>query len=291
MEKNKSGMFKFFFASSLASTIGAIFVYPVDLVKTRMQAQSKVAISDGALKIMYRGSLDCFIRVLKHEGITGLFRGIFPNLIGQVPEKAIRLFVVDKMRKLFRTKNYGEMAAETIAGMIAGTCQVLITNPAEIIKVRMQVAGQEGIKTTSLVEFRRMGFRGAYKGASACFLRDIPFSMIYFSSYAYAKSIQQHTNKNIELTAIQLLSSGVFAGILAASIVTPADVVKTRMQIKPKNGEIPYSGLFNCFYRIYKTEGIKAFFKGMGPRVFRSAPQYGVMLLSYELLLRIVKSF
>jgi len=115
--------------------------------------------------------------------------------------------------------------------------------------------------------------------------------MIYFSSYAYAKSIQQHTNKNIELTAIQLLSSGVFAGILAASIVTPADVVKTRMQIKPKNGEIPYSGLFNCFYRIYKTEGIKAFFKGMGPRVFRSAPQYGVMLLSYELLLRIVKSF
>jgi solute carrier family 25 aspartate/glutamate transporter 12/13 len=83
--------------------------------------------------------------VVRHEGPFGLYKGLIPQLVGQVPEKAIRLFIVDRIRSLSAIDgvNY---SIELLAGLAAGANQVLITNPAEIVKVRMQVQGQEYAK-------------------------------------------------------------------------------------------------------------------------------------------------
>ena len=56
---------------SLTAT-GATAVYPIDLVKTRMQNQRGTL----AGEIMYRNSFDCFFKVIKNEGFFGLYRGI-----------------------------------------------------------------------------------------------------------------------------------------------------------------------------------------------------------------------
>ena len=50
---------------------GATAVYPIDLVKTRMQNQR------GSLagEIMYRNSFHCFFKVIRQEGFFGLYRG------------------------------------------------------------------------------------------------------------------------------------------------------------------------------------------------------------------------
>lgn len=42
---------------------------------------------------MYRNSIDCFKKVIRHEGATGLYRGLVPQLMGVAPEKAIKLTV------------------------------------------------------------------------------------------------------------------------------------------------------------------------------------------------------
>lgn len=68
---------------------GAATVYPIDLVKTRMQNQRSVLASER----MYTNSWDCFRKVLKNEGPVGLYRGLIPQLIGVSPEKAIKLTV------------------------------------------------------------------------------------------------------------------------------------------------------------------------------------------------------
>jgi solute carrier family 25 aspartate/glutamate transporter 12/13 len=87
----------------------------------------------------------CLTSVVRHEGPFGLYKGLIPQLVGQVPEKAIRLFIVDRIRSLSAIDgvNY---SIELLAGLAAGANQVLITNPAEIVKVRMQVQGQEYAK-------------------------------------------------------------------------------------------------------------------------------------------------
>ena len=61
-------------------------------------------------------------------------------------------------------------------------------------------------------------------------------------------------------------------------------MVKTRLQVVTREGELAYSGIRDCTVKILKHEGVSAFFKGSGMRVFRSSPQFGITLLAYEKL-------
>ncbi|GAM25591.1 hypothetical protein SAMD00019534_087660 [Acytostelium subglobosum LB1] len=268
-----------FALGSVAGAIGATAVYPIDLVKTRMQNQRAV---DPALRV-YNNSWDCFKKVLKNEGFAGLYRGLGPQLVGVAPEKAIKLTVNDLLRGLFADKSKGEiyLPLEVLAGGGAGASQVMFTNPLEIVKIRLQVQGAgKGQSALSIV--RELGISGLYKGAGACLLRDIPFSAIYFPAYAKMKTLLADKDGNI--APKDLFISGMVAGIPAASLVTPADVIKTRLQVKAKTGEQTYDGIRDCAQKIWREEGFRAFFKGCVARVFRSSPQFGVTLLSYEML-------
>lgn len=74
----------------LISATGATAVYPIDLVKTRMQNQRSGPMVG---ELMYKNSWDCFKKVIRHEGVLGLYRGLGPQLVGVCPEKAIKLTV------------------------------------------------------------------------------------------------------------------------------------------------------------------------------------------------------
>lgn len=56
----------------------------------------------------------------------------------------------------------------------------------------------------------------------------------------------------------------VVAGMPAASLVTPADVIKTRLQVAARAGQTTYSGVVDCFAKILREEGPKALWKGAG---------------------------
>uniref|UniRef100_A0A3Q1GTW3 Solute carrier family 25 member 13 n=1 Tax=Acanthochromis polyacanthus TaxID=80966 RepID=A0A3Q1GTW3_9TELE len=274
-----------FALGSVAGAVGATAVYPIDLVKTRMQNQR----SSGSLvgELMYKNSFDCFKKVVRYEGFFGLYRGLVPQLLGVAPEKAIKLTVNDFVRGKTRQKDGTvPLAAEILAGGCAGGSQVIFTNPLEIVKIRLQVAGEitTGPRVSALSVIKDLGFFGLYKGSKACFLRDIPFSAIYFPCYAHTKAYL--TEEDGRIGPAKMLFAGALAGMPAASLVTPADVIKTRLQVAARAGQTTYSGLVDCFWKILREEGPRAFWKGAGARVFRSSPQFGVTLVTYELLQR-----
>ncbi|KAI8834071.1 mitochondrial carrier domain-containing protein [Chytriomyces cf. hyalinus JEL632] len=275
-----------FALASVAGAIGATFVYPIDLVKTRMQNQRKVV-----GEMAYKNSWDCFKQVLKNEGFVGLYSGLGPQLIGVAPEKAIKLTVNDLVRRNFTNKDGSIfLGAEILAGSAAGASQVIFTNPLEIVKIRLQVQGEAARKTGAARQgamqiIRSLGLFGLYKGVTACLMRDVPFSGIYFPVYAHLKKDIFHEGRDGKKLAIgELLTSGAIAGIPAAYLVTPADVIKTRLQVAARSGETTYSGVFDAFRKILKEEGPRAFFKGGVARVLRSSPQFGVTLASFELI-------
>uniref|UniRef100_A0A671YRJ0 Solute carrier family 25 member 12 n=1 Tax=Sparus aurata TaxID=8175 RepID=A0A671YRJ0_SPAAU len=271
-----------FTLGSIAGATGATAVYPIDLVKTRMQNQRSTGSFVGEL--MYKNSFDCAKKVLRYEGFFGFYRG---NLNINAPLSRLRLCMNDFVRDKFTTQDDTiPLPAEILAGGCAGASQVIFTNPLEIVKIRLQVAGEitTGPRVSALNVVRDLGFFGLYKGAKACFLRDIPFSAIYFPVYAHTKA--KIADEDGSLGALQLLTAGAIAGIPAASLVTPADVIKTRLQVAARAGQTTYSGVIDCFRKILKEEGFRAFWKGTGARVCRSSPQFGVTLVTYELLQR-----
>ena len=54
-----------------------------------------------------------------------------------------------------------------------------------------------------------------------------------------------------------------FLGMPAASLVTPADVIKTRLQVVAREGQTSYNGLLDATRKIYAEEGFRAFYKGI----------------------------
>lgn len=108
---------------SVAGAFGALMVYPIDLVKTRMQNQRASRVGEK----LYLNSLDCARKVIRNEGFRGLYSGVFPQLVGVAPEKAIKLTVNDLVRGHFTNKETGAIkySQELLAGGSAGACQVV----------------------------------------------------------------------------------------------------------------------------------------------------------------------
>lgn len=127
------------------------------------------------------------MKIVSREGIKGLYSGLGPQLIGVAPEKAIKLTVNDFLRNRLTDKN-GRLSLlpEIISGASAGACQVIFTNPLEIVKIRLQVQSDyvgENIQQaneTAVQIVRKLGLKGLYNGVAACLMRDVPFSAIYF---------------------------------------------------------------------------------------------------------------
>ena len=170
----------------------------------------------------------------------------------------------------------------------------MFTNPLEIVKIRLQVQGEvaktvEGVPRRSAMWIvKNLGLVGLYKGASACLLRDIPFSAIYFPSYNHLKRDFFGESQTKKLGIVQLLTAGAIAGMPAAYLTTPCDVIKTRLQVEARKGETKYTSLRQCARSIWQEEGFRAFFKGGPARVLRSSPQFGFTLAGYEVLQKLL---
>ncbi|OCL04175.1 calcium-binding mitochondrial carrier protein-like protein Aralar1 [Glonium stellatum] len=279
-----------FALGSLAGAFGAFMVYPIDLVKTRMQNQRGHRVGE----MLYKNSLDCARKVIKNEGVRGLYSGVLPQLVGVAPEKAIKLTVNDLVRGKFTDKKTGYIwwPWELLAGGTAGGCQVIFTNPLEIVKIRLQVQGEvsksveNAPKRSAIWIVKNLGLVGLYKGASACLLRDVPFSAIYFPTYNHLKRDYFGESPTKSLGVVQMLTAGAVAGMPAAYLTTPFDVIKTRLQVEARKGEAQYLSLRHAAKTIWQQEGFKAFFKGGPARIMRSSPQFGFTLAGYEVLQR-----
>lgn len=82
------------------------------------------------------------------------------------------------------------------------------------------------------------------------------------------------------LKALHDVLSNVSQGVPAASLVTPADVIKTRLQVSARAGQTTYSGVIDCLRKILKEEGFRAFWKGTGGNYTQTHAQHTVYVVS-----------
>lgn len=262
---------------AVAGIVGTSCIYPLDMVKTRLQASGQVGATS------YKGPIDCVKSILAKEGVGGFYNGLKANLVGVTPEKAIKLAVNDLMREKMTDENGNiSLPHEVLSGATAGFCQVVATNPMEIVKLRMQLQHNlpksEVMSASQIV--KNLGVSGLYRGAPATWARDIPYSMIFFPTYSNVKKYFTDIETG-ECSSFKILISGTAAGCVAAGLMTPMDVVKTRFQ--QKGGKEKYGNLTNCAKTTLQAEGPLAFYKGAIPRMATQGPLFGIALLAFEI--------
>ncbi|KAM3854947.1 mitochondrial glutamate carrier 1 [Vipera latastei] len=289
----------------IAGLIGVTCVFPIDLAKTRLQNQQNG-------HRMYTSMSDCLIKTIRSEGYFGMYRGAAVNLTLVTPEKAIKLAANDFFRyHLAKDGSKLTLLKEMLAGCGAGTCQVIVTTPMEMLKIQLQDAGRIAAQKKSMIGqaqlspstgtgaaesvvetrmtaiqitrdlLRSKGIAGLYKGLGATLLRDVPFSIVYFPLFANLNKLGQ---KSPEVKAPFYVSflSGCVAGSTAAVAVNPCDVIKTRLQSLQRGvNEDTYSGIIDCARKIWRNEGPLAFFKGAYCRALVIAPLFGIAQVVY----------
>ncbi|XP_039259321.2 mitochondrial glutamate carrier 1-like [Styela clava] len=274
----------------IAGLTGVTCTFPLDLVKTRLHDQTKV---NG--EVLYKNTFDCFVKVFKNEGFFGMYRGSGVNLLLIMPEKAIKLAANDTLRHSMSQGGHLSLMQEVAAGAGAGLFQVIVTTPMEMLKIHGQLAGKLAAQSTVIGQkgtlsiqskstlsvakglLQTKGISGLYKGLSVTLMRDIPFSVIYFPLFAHLNAIGLRRRDDTRSPFFVSLFAGMIAGATAAVSVNPIDVVKTRIQtLAPSTNNREYKGVKDCARRIYKEEGLKAFFRGALPRAMVIAPLFGI---------------
>ncbi|XP_053966696.1 mitochondrial glutamate carrier 1-like [Anastrepha obliqua] len=280
----------------IAGIIGVSCVFPLDLVKTRLQNQQ---VGPNGEK-MYKNMFDCFRKTYRAEGYFGMYRGSGVNILLITPEKAIKLTANDYFRHKLTTKD-GQlpMTSQMLAGGLAGAFQIIVTTPMELLKIQMQDAGRiaaqaklsgktvEKVSATKLASqlLKEKGIFGLYKGIGATGARDVTFSIVYFPLFATLNALGPRRNDGSgEAVFWCSFLSGLAAGSFAALFVNPLDVVKTRLQaIKKADGEKEFKGIVDCISKTFKYEGPTAFFKGGLCRMIVIAPLFGIAQMVYFL--------
>ncbi|EPE25762.1 Mitochondrial carrier [Glarea lozoyensis ATCC 20868] len=84
---------------AFSGAFGASMVYPINLLRTRLQAQGTVLHPP-----TYTGIVDVTRKTIQNEGVRGLFKGITPNLLKVVPAVSITYVVYENAKKVLHLR-------------------------------------------------------------------------------------------------------------------------------------------------------------------------------------------
>ena len=297
MNKNKktttSELAQIYILSCISSTVAETVTFPLDIIKTRLQAQ-KLSVSTN--KSSYPGSN--LMQILKeissrkHGGGPHMFwAGLSPACYRHLIYSGLRLVTYEYIReKILQREKDGSFPLHkaVIAGMFAGGFAQFLSNPFDLIKIKMQMKlkHQEipGARSPSFFQvFREIisenkgkVISGLWRGWGPNSMRASLVQMGDLTTYDTAK--QYFLGKGYEDNYITHgLASGC-AGVVAAIIGTPADVVKTRLMIDNS----PYRNAYHCLTSIIKEEGVITLWRGTLLNWMRMAPWSLTFYLTFE---------
>ncbi|XP_078391708.1 solute carrier family 25 member 44-like isoform X2 [Cetorhinus maximus] len=173
-----------------------VSVYPFTLIRTRLQVQKG--------KCLYSGTFDAFAKILRAEGISGLYRGFLVNTFTLISGQCY-VTTYELTRKYVAQYSNSNMVKSVIAGGSASLVAQSITVPIDIVSQHLMVQGQamgrfQGppreaagagtcppvvcrTKDIMVQIFHLDGLRGFYRGYAASLLTYIPNSALWWPFY------------------------------------------------------------------------------------------------------------
>jgi len=269
-----------FVAGSLGAITSVFVGQPLDTLKVKMQTFPK----------LYPNLSLCFKQTLAKEGIVrGLYAGTIPSLAANVAENSILFAAYGSCQKIVaQSTGVGRVEdlsifANGVSGFLAAFWSSLALCPTELVKCRLQAMRESGGPMTSAGQLtasilRQEGVAGLFRGLTATFTREMPGYFCFFYAYEATREFLTPVGKTKdEIGIFRTVIAGGMAGVTLWTVIFPADVVKSRLQVS--GAKTP---MLVMMKDIYMKEGIRMLYSGLTPTILRSFPATGALFLAYE---------
>ncbi|KAI3433030.1 uncharacterized protein J3R85_007214 [Psidium guajava] len=181
----------------VSGVVAQVVASPADLVKVRMQADGHM-VSRG-LQPRYSGPLDAFRKIVREEGVSGLWRGAVPNAQRAFLVNMGELACYDHAKRFVIQNRIAEdnIFAHTLASIMSGLSATALSCPADVVKTRMmnQATNKDG-KAMYLSSYDCMvktvkfeGIKALWKGFFPTWARLGPWQFVFWVSYEKFRTI------------------------------------------------------------------------------------------------------
>ncbi|XP_064962086.1 uncharacterized protein LOC135636537 isoform X5 [Musa acuminata AAA Group] len=274
-------------------------LYPLSVIKTRMQVASKDAVQ--------KNVFSAFRNIVKVDGIPGLYRGFGTVITGAVPARIVFLTSLEmtkeaslKLVEPFKLSEPVQAAiANGIAGMSGSLCSQAVFVPLDVVSQKLMVQGYSGFAKYNggfdVVHriIKSDGVWGLYRGFGLSVMTYPPSSAVWWASYGSSQHIiwkllgcgneKKNVSSQWNIVCAQA-ASGVVAGAVTSCVTTPLDTIKTRLQVMDTTEKRDVGQVMK---RLIAEDGWRGLYRGLGPR-FASMSAWGTtMIVAYEYLKRL----
>ncbi|EXJ73573.1 uncharacterized protein A1O5_03334 [Cladophialophora psammophila CBS 110553] len=295
-QMNNNIRYPFWFGGS-ASSMAACVTHPLDLganiqegshgideifKKVRLQTQAQT-IGSGAPKTM-RGTV---VRIFQTEGVLGFYSGISASLLRQLTYATVRFGLYEEMKQ--RASSNPSFPLLVAMASVSGFAGGVAGNFADVLNVRMQhdsalpAHARRNYKhaVDGMVRMaREEGLRGWFRGWVPNSSRAAVQTASQLASYDVAKRLlRQYTPLGDDTLPTQLTAS-FLAGITAATVTSPIDVIKTRVMSATGTQQ---PGIVEIIKTVSRNEGPRWMFKGWLPSFLRLGPHTICIFIFLEL--------
>ncbi|KAI1133055.1 mitochondrial carrier [Nemania abortiva] len=280
-------------AGATGAVLANTLVYPLDIVKTRLQVQVKRkpedAHHDSHPHQHYTSTWDAITKMVAEDGIKGLYAGMNGALIGVASTNFAYFYWYSIVRELyFKSKKVPtppSTATELVLGAVAGAIAQVFTIPVAVVTTRQQT--QSKAERKGLIETAREiidgedGPSGLWRGLKASLVLVINPAITY-GAYERLKAVL--FPGKARLTAGEAFLLGAMSKALATIATQPLIVAKVGLQSKPppqRQGK-HFKGFVEVMQFIVKHEGLLGLFKGIGPQILKGLLVQGILMMTKE---------
>ena len=253
-------------AGGAAGTTVDVALFPIDTIKTRLQAPGGF---------------------FKAGGFRGIYRGLGAAAAGSAPGAALFFSTYESSKKILskqqqwlaheRNLQVSDATVHMTAASLGEVAACLVRVPTEVVKAKMQTSQTHHglLDTIKMVLQERHGTSnfmtnitgGLYRGFGMTLFREIPFAMIQFPLYEQMKR-SWSAWQGREVNPLQAAACGSLSGGIAGALTTPLDVLKTRLMLGVDQHGHQYRNVRDVLKRLMADEGVGALWNGIQPRVF-----------------------
>lgn len=233
------------------SLLTSLLVTPLDVVRIRLQSQP---------------SQSSLAAVQNLAQPTKSFNTLPPNL-----------GVTACCREVFFMNNTAEMCV--VAPKIGSLTQSMGADCAvEETQRRTFSSTFDGLKKIA----RNEGFTTLWRGLSPTLVMTVPANIIYFTGYDWLRFNNRSPINRVAGDSYAPLVAGATARILAAGVVSPIEMFKTRMQAGQSTGGAHLTETFNSVREMVHNYGYSSLWRGLTLTLWRDVPFSGIYWWGYE---------